>query len=430
VYARGLVEQFGITLPTEGPDALLHVGLGLFYRNPAHAPFTTGFVPPTITFGPATTLTIGGMRVDITPAPSDADDSVTLWFPELATCVHNIVWPTLFNIFAIRGDEYRDPRVLLTGIDHVRALGAEHLVATHGPPMSGAADIARRTVRYRDSIQFLWDQTVRGINKGWTTDELASRVRLPALYDDDFLTSERYGVGEHHVRQIHNGLRGWFDGDEARLFPLEPTERFGRLIAGFGGRATVREQAWAALAAADVRWALELATWLVRAEGAEADDRALLATALRTVAERTSAANIRNWCLAHARDLDGSAPMDRFRVHRFTSRQLEGATAASIVPTLRVLLDPDRAEGIDHHLAFAVEGEATAGLHVRNGVAVPTDGAGAQSTVALDRATLVGLLTGRVQWADARAAGSVAVAGDAPAVDRVVACFEVPGFQS
>jgi alkyl sulfatase BDS1-like metallo-beta-lactamase superfamily hydrolase len=63
-------------------------------------------------------------------------------------------------------------------------------------------------------------------------------------------------------------------------------------------------------------------------------------------------------------------------------------------------------------------------------VAAPTDGAGAQSTVALDRATLVGLLTGRVQWADARAAGSVAVAGDAPAVDRVVACFEVPGFQS
>jgi alkyl sulfatase BDS1-like metallo-beta-lactamase superfamily hydrolase len=151
---------------------------------------------------------------------------------------------------------------------------------------------------------------------------------------------------------------------------------------------------------------------------------------LRTVAERTSAANIRNWCLAHARDLDGSAPMDRFRVHRFTSRQLEGATAASIVPTLRVLLDPDRAEGIDHHLAFAVEGEATAGLHVRNGVAVPTDGAGAQSTISLDRATFVGLLTGRVQWADARAAGSVAVAGDAPAVDRVVACFEVPGFQS
>ena len=430
VYARGLVEQFGITLPIEGPDALLHVGLGLFYRNPEHAPFTSGFVPPTVTFGPATTLTIGGLRVEITPAPSDADDSVTLWFPELATCVHNIVWPTLFNIFAIRGDEYRDPRVLLTGIDHVRALGAEHLVATHGPPMSGAADIARRTVRYRDSIQFLWDQTVRGINKGWTTDELASRVRLPALYDDDFLTSERYGVGEHHVRQIHNGLRGWFDGAEARLFPLEPTERFGRLIAGFGGRATVREQAQAALAADDVRWALELATWLVRAEGAEADDRVLLATALRTVAERTSAANIRNWCLAHARDLDGSAPMDRFRVHRFTSRQLEGATAASIVHTLRVLLDPDRAEGIDHHLAFAVEGEATAGLHVRNGVAVPTDGAGAQSTISLDRATFVGLLTGRVRWSDARAAGTVAVQGDAAGADRVVACFEVPGFQS
>jgi hypothetical protein len=62
-------------------------------------------------------------------------------------------------------------------------------------------------------------------------------------------------------------------------------------------------------------------------------------------------------------------------------------------------------------------------------VAAPTDGAGAQSTVALDRDTLVGLLTGRVRWSDARAAGTVVVQGDAGGADRAVACFEVPGFE-
>ncbi len=42
---RGLVHQFGLTLPTDGPDGLVSAGLGPWYRNPAHAPFTDGFVP-------------------------------------------------------------------------------------------------------------------------------------------------------------------------------------------------------------------------------------------------------------------------------------------------------------------------------------------------------------------------------------------------
>lgn len=257
-YGRGIVHQFGIGLPDEGPDGLVHVGLGASFRNPAHAPFTNGHIPVTTAVSEPTTVSLAGLTVEITPAPSDADDSVTLWFPELDTAVHNLVWPALFNVFPIRGEEYRDPRVLLTGIDHLLTLAPEHLVGTHGPPLSGRSDIQRRATAARDAIQFLWDQTVRGINRGWTSDEIATRVRLPDHYDDDYLTAERYGVAEHHVRQIHNGLQGWFDGDEAKLFPLPPAERTARLIDGFGGRDAVRDQCRAALDGDDLRWAAEL----------------------------------------------------------------------------------------------------------------------------------------------------------------------------
>ncbi|NBN90984.1 MAG: MBL fold metallo-hydrolase, partial [Actinobacteria bacterium] len=34
-YSRGLVEQFAIALPADGPDGLVNVGLGRWYRNPA-----------------------------------------------------------------------------------------------------------------------------------------------------------------------------------------------------------------------------------------------------------------------------------------------------------------------------------------------------------------------------------------------------------
>ena len=36
--SRGLVHQFGLMLPEDGEDGLVHVGLGRFFRNPRHAP--------------------------------------------------------------------------------------------------------------------------------------------------------------------------------------------------------------------------------------------------------------------------------------------------------------------------------------------------------------------------------------------------------
>ena len=418
-YGRGLVEQFAIVMPPDGPDGLVNVGLGFSYRNPAHAPATPGYIPVNHELVDEGEMTIAGARVLMRWSPSDSDDSVNFFFPGTGVCVHNTVWPLLFNVFAIRGEEYRDPRVLIPGIENIIAWAPEHLIATHGPPLSGRDDICEKSERYRDSIQFMWDQAVRGINKGWTMDELSSRVTLPALYDQDYLTSERYGVTEHHLRQIYTGLRGWFDGEESKLFPLEPGERFAKLVAGFGGRTEVARQAAEALDNDEIRWGVELATWLVRSEGCTEADRLLLARGLRLVAERTPAANIRNWAITRARHLDGQMPMDRFMVHSFGAKAIAHAASTDLVHTLRVLLDPVKAEGLSAHVCIVVDGEA-AGLRLRNCVAVPTDGQGADGTASMTRATFVSVLSGKVKWSDA----DIAVTGDAAAVDAVRRCLD------
>jgi alkyl sulfatase BDS1-like metallo-beta-lactamase superfamily hydrolase len=433
---RGLVYQFGLTLPEDGPDGLVSAGLGPWFRNPAHAPFTDGFVPPTRTISTETSTTVAGLRVEITPAPSDADDSVTIWFPELGVCVNNLVWPALFNIYAIRGEEYRDPRVLLRGLDHVRSLNAEHLVGAHGPPLSGRDLIASEVTRARDAIQFIWDQTVRGLNHDLTSGELIEFVQLPACYDESYLTQQLYGLAEHHTRQVHTGLRGWFDGYEAELLPLPTAERCGRMIAGFGGHDEVRAQAGDALAADDLRWALELATWLVRcdigpdgrADAGTADDRALLATVLRSIAQRTTSANIRNWCLTRARELDGLQDLSRLRRHRFAVAEVLAAEPDVFVHGLRVLLVPERAEGLDVHLTWEFEDEGRTGLHVRHCVAAPTDGEGGDHTIHLRRTTWAEVLAGKRTMADALAAGDVSVTGDASAVRAALGVFDHPSF--
>ena len=422
-YGRGLVEQFAIVMPPDGADGLVNVGLGLFYRNPAHAPGTSGFLPVTHPLPDEGAITIAGEPVLVRHSPSDSDDSINFFFPNTQVCVHNTVWPVLFNVFAIRGEEYRDPRVLIPGIDNIIAWAPEHLVATHGPPLSGRDQIRQTSERYRDSLQFLWDQTVRGINKGWTMDEVASRVALPALYDQDHRTSERYGVGEHHVRQIYAGLRGWFDGEESKLFPLQPHERFEKLIAGFGGRGEVAKQASAAFDADDVRWGMELATWLARSTAATTADKELLARGLRLIAERTPAANIRNWAITRARHLDGQTPMDRFMKHSFGARAIAHVPSTDLIHTLRVLLDPARAEGLRAHVRFIVDGES-AGLLLRNCVAVPTDGKDASVEVAMTRTTLAAILSNKQLWS----AADITITGDSAVVDTFRNCFDHVGL--
>ena len=423
-YGRGLVEQFAIVMPPDGADGLVNVGLGLFYRNPAHAPGTSGFLPVTHPLPDEGAITIAGEPVLVRHSPSDSDDSINFFFPNTQVCVHNTVWPVLFNVFAIRGEEYRDPRVLIPGIDNILAWAPEHLVATHGPPLSGRDRIRETSERYRDSLQFLWDQTVRGINKGWTMDEVAAKVALPALYDQDHRTSERYGVGEHHVRQIYAGLRGWFDGEESKLFPLRPEERFEKLIAGFGGRGEVAKQASAAFDAEDVRWGMELATWLARSTDATTADKELLARGLRLIAERTPAANIRNWAITRARHLDGQTPMDRFMKHSFGARTIASVSSTDLIHTLRVLLDPARAEGLRAHVRFVVDGE-TAGLLMRNCVAVPTDGKDASVEVLMTRTTLAAILSIKQMWS----AADIRVTGDSAVVDAFRKCFDHVGLQ-
>ncbi len=132
-----------------------------------------------------------------------------------------------------------------------------------------------------------------------------------------------------------------------------------------------------ALATEDFRWALELGSWLVRKDpgpegrcdgGAQAD-RNRLAQALRGVAYATTSANVRNWSLTRALELEGALDLSRFRRHRFSV----GAVAADPVAALsllRVQLDPARLteEGT---LVFDFGSAGQGSLTLRRGIAVP-----------------------------------------------------------
>ena len=432
IRLRGLVGQFALAIDGTGPDALPNVGIGPFWKDPDRESTTNGYVAPNRFIDHDGEYTIAGERLHLTQIDSDSEDTLVIWLPDRRVCINNHLWPALFNIFPIRGEPYRDPRVRLEAFDLMLSYEPDHLVGVHGPPISGRDEVRSALVDYRDSIQFLWDQTVRGMNAGLTLGQLVESVRLPERFRDNYFTTEFYGMAQHHVRQIHGGVRGWFDGDSANLFPLAEADEARRIVDGFGGRDTVATQARDALDADEAAWAAQLATYLLRLDADDGDAREIKAGALRLIGRTVTSANVRSWVMTQAAELEGTTSLDRFRVHHTSTRRVLQAEPQVYVHALKVQLDPAKADfecGVQWHLTgwSATDPATDASLRIRHGVAVPgTKDAAADVTLTLDRRTWAALYAGAIDAATAEHDGALRITGDRSVLPRFFAAFDQP----
>jgi alkyl sulfatase BDS1-like metallo-beta-lactamase superfamily hydrolase len=123
--------------------------------------------------------------------------------------------------------------------------------------------------------------------------------------------------------------------------------------------------------------------------------------------------------------------MSRTRQHRLQPRNVTADPVAA-THTLRVLLVPERAEGVDEVLAFDFGEHGTTALHVRNSVAVPLpdrDRTDAAATLRCAAQVWADILGGRTTLAEAVASGTVVIDGDRTAAHAALNCFDVKGVQ-
>lgn len=299
---RGMY-TFG-SLLEPGPEGQVNCGLG-----PRLLREGASFIAPSVTFADGLDLTLAGIRFELRHAPSEADDEIVAWLPDLGVLLSaEVVQGECFaNVHAIRGTLYRNPVQWYRSIDMMRRYRAEFMVPAHGRPVAGRDNVHELLTAYRDAIQFVHDQAVRAMNRGATPDEIAEAVpALPAHLASHPWLGEHYGTAKHSARQVFVGQLGWFEGDPTFLDPLPRPERARRTLALMGGRDRVVAEARAALEREDFRWCAELLTWVLRASPDDGEARGLKARALRALGYRTVNANWRNWYLTSARELEGT----------------------------------------------------------------------------------------------------------------------------
>jgi len=336
------------------------------------------------------------------------------------------VYKAFPNLYTIRGTLYRDVLEWTRSLDKMRDYRPEHLVPSHTRPVSGAAKIEDILLAYRDAIQYVHDQTIRGMNRGLTPDELVDEVVLPPHLRDHPYLLELYGTVAWSVRAIFSGYLGWFNGDAALLARPSPKERAAGTIELAGGAEAVLDAALSALEEKRFAWAAELASHLIRSDTDTEAATRLKARALRELAHRSLSPNARNYYLTQALELEGAIDVREQPIDEAVLDTLRSIPIANFMGAMSVNLDPKKSADADTLLSFEfTDVHERYALHVRRGVAALRSGdvGNPDIRVTVDSIVWKEIVAGFRNPAIAFASGDVEIEGGAFELAQILSMF-------
>jgi alkyl sulfatase BDS1-like metallo-beta-lactamase superfamily hydrolase len=196
-------------------------------------------IDPTIFFDETYKFTLGGVDFELFSTPGETPDHLTVWLPaaKVAFIGDNyngagLAEPMSFpNIYPLRGSKPRWALDWISSIDKVLSLKPEIVLSGHGDPIVGNAEITRRLTRYRNAIQYVHDETVKGMNAGKDVYTLMQEIKLPASFD----LTESFGKVSWSVRGIYEGYAGWYDMNPSNIYELPPSSVYPDLVRLAGG---------------------------------------------------------------------------------------------------------------------------------------------------------------------------------------------------
>lgn len=346
-FRRGFI-QFGHDLPSVGPDAKYSITEPTFEDPSLNV---GGHLPVTHAVADGEEVEIDGLKFVFHHAVADTEDSLIVHIPELDAVIHNTaVMPFMFPMYTLRGDYYRSPPEVLASIDKLRSLKPKYLVGCHGIPVSGREQAYAFATAHRDALAYVYQQTVRGINRGLGPDEIAREVRLPHQIADIPELYPAYVDVEHMARGVYGGLLGWFANDTAELHPPAAAELGAEIVQGFGGARALLERAEQVLKEKRYNLAAKLAAYALADDPGNQDARQIKAAALRKMAQATpTGIQTRNFLLHEALQLEGEIPIDDPGAHGKFPLPVEAVRTlppASTLETLSYSIDGKRALGL------------------------------------------------------------------------------------
>lgn len=246
--------QFGSALPV-GDRAQIDTGLGK-----ALSKGTISLIPPNdIIKQSYETRTIDGVEIEFHLVPgSEAPSEMIMYFPQFKLlnmaedATHN-----MHNLYTLRGAEIRDGRLWSRYIGEAIVRYGDKtdiVIAQHHWPMWGNERIVVFLKKQRDLYKFIHDQTVRLLNHGLTSTEIAERLKLPPSLANDWASRGYYGTLSHNAKAVYQFYLGWYDANPADLNPLPRAEYAKKQVEYMGGAEAAIKRAREDFKSGQYRW--------------------------------------------------------------------------------------------------------------------------------------------------------------------------------
>lgn len=422
--------MLGDYLPIEGEDGRTTCGVGPFYNNPYITSYTPGFIKPNTWIDAnekEVVKTIDGLTFHFYPTVSDSPDNINIYIEEENTIVTNQAWGVMYNMYTLRGERYRDPVAMIAALDVLRGLHADNMVTVAGLPLIGKKAVEEGMTLHRDAMQYVYDQTIRYMNKGYTPDQIVAAVKIPEFMANGAITQPVYGEFEHYVRGVFSGLIGWFSGDALDLHPVSRACQSAYVVKVAGGADRVVDDAQTALEDNQYAWAATLATYVIDTDADNDRAKQIKAQAFRKMGHVSGASNTRHWYHSAAAELEGK--LDKSLAPAvITKDKLMAAPRKLVLDMLRVSIDPEKAEGMNESLVVTyIDEDVSVSMTVRNCIGEVVEGAVEKPSVELriPYVTMLDIVTGEREFDEVVSSGDAQLVGDASKLEAIMGVCEM-----
>ena len=211
---------------------------------------------------------------------AEGEDALLLWMPETGDLFtgdyYGCLYPMVPNLYTVRGEKIRDPLDYVASLDRLIELAPSKLLPAHFVPIEGQDYIVKTLQVTRDGVQYVYDETVKGMNGGKSVWELMETIELPP----ELTITQGHGKVSWNVRAIWELLAGWFYyEDVADLYHVPARAVYPDLVALAGGTEPIVARARARYAAGERLEAMRLLD-VAKAAGPESAEALALRLAI------------------------------------------------------------------------------------------------------------------------------------------------------
>jgi alkyl sulfatase BDS1-like metallo-beta-lactamase superfamily hydrolase len=275
-FARRNAAQFSLRIPDPGPWP------GNYGAK----------IEPQVLFDDKYEFELGGVKFEVLSTPGETPDHATVWIPKYkAAFIGDNFYTSFPNIYTLRGTKPRWALDYVRSLNEVLALKPEIVLPSHGSPIIGNAEIVKQLTRYRNAIQYVHDETVKGMNAGKDVWTLMNEIKLPPDLD----VGEGYGKLSWSVRGIYEGYAGWFDLNPATMYEKPASSVYPDVVKLAGGPDAVAKLAMERAQAGQAVEALHLSDIALAANPNHQPALQAKLKALETLLSRCRNSNERGW---------------------------------------------------------------------------------------------------------------------------------------